>query len=186
MRLSKSKRASLNLSINAIVILILAFSMLGLGLAFIRGMFQKMEDRAGGALGVEQLINPPTRNNVMVTQPADTAMRAREQKSILIGFLNTYGDDASCGLSVAASAGCVISTDLAYSTGARNVVSDEISIWKIIVPSGLNAAGQIGTHLCSATILCCQTGQMGTTGVCTSDAAKLGATSRDFSVKITS
>ncbi|MBW2979816.1 hypothetical protein KY360_00185 [Candidatus Woesearchaeota archaeon] len=164
MRLSKSKRASLSLSINAIVILILAFSMLGLGLAFVRGMFQKMEDRASGALGVEQLINPPTRNNVMITQPADTVMRSREQKSVLIGFLNTFGADASCTLSVA---GCTISPNLAFSGTARGVVSDEISIWKIIVPSELTA----GTYLCTATIDCGLT---------------YGTTSRDFSVKISS
>ena len=44
-----SKKGSLSLSINAIVVLILAITMLGLGLAFIRGLF-------GGAVGKLQEI----------------------------------------------------------------------------------------------------------------------------------
>jgi hypothetical protein len=36
-----SKKGSLNLSINAVVVIVLAITMLGLGLAFIRGMFAK-------------------------------------------------------------------------------------------------------------------------------------------------
>jgi hypothetical protein len=38
------KRASLSLSVNAIVVLILAIVMLGLGMAFIRGMFGKVSE----------------------------------------------------------------------------------------------------------------------------------------------
>lgn len=42
-----SKKASLNLSINAIVILILAITMLGLGLGFMKGMFGKVTGELG-------------------------------------------------------------------------------------------------------------------------------------------
>lgn len=52
----RAKRGSLSLSINAIVVLILAITMLGLGLAFIRGLFggavQKLTD-IYGSLGEE-------------------------------------------------------------------------------------------------------------------------------------
>jgi hypothetical protein len=40
-KLMRSKKGGMELSINTIVILILAITMLGLGLTFIRGMMQK-------------------------------------------------------------------------------------------------------------------------------------------------
>ncbi|MBN1502960.1 hypothetical protein JW930_05440 [Candidatus Woesearchaeota archaeon] len=46
----KSKRGSLNLSINAIVVLILAITMLGLGLGFIRGTFKSATEGIGKSL----------------------------------------------------------------------------------------------------------------------------------------
>lgn len=44
------RRASLNLSINAIVVLILAITMLGLGLGFIRGTFKSATEGIGKSL----------------------------------------------------------------------------------------------------------------------------------------
>ena len=47
MSLSRRKRASLNLSINAIVVLILAITMLGLGLAFMKKSFGGVTEKFG-------------------------------------------------------------------------------------------------------------------------------------------
>ena len=38
-----NKKASLNLSVQAIVIVVIAFVVLGLGLGFVRGQFEQME-----------------------------------------------------------------------------------------------------------------------------------------------
>ncbi|MBW3012000.1 hypothetical protein KY311_02360, partial [Candidatus Woesearchaeota archaeon] len=48
------KKASLSLSINAIVVLILAITMLGLGLAFMRGTFGKVTEQFGEISGEVQ------------------------------------------------------------------------------------------------------------------------------------
>ena len=56
----KRKKASLNLSINAIGILILAITMLGLGLTFMRGLFKQMEGKVSEAVSASELTNPPT------------------------------------------------------------------------------------------------------------------------------
>jgi len=47
------KRSSLNLSVNAIVVLIMAITMLGLGLGFIKGMFGKISDKVESQIAAE-------------------------------------------------------------------------------------------------------------------------------------
>ena len=54
------KKADLSLSINAIVILILAITVMGLGLTFIRGLFKGATEKLGSALEATDITNPPT------------------------------------------------------------------------------------------------------------------------------
>ena len=48
------KKGSLNLSIQAIVIIVLAMTILGLGLGFVRGQFQQITSAANAPYGLSQ------------------------------------------------------------------------------------------------------------------------------------
>ena len=91
-----NKKGSLDLSINAIVILILAITMLGLGLAFMRNIFgtatQEFEE-VGGTVQ-KQMIDPmkETDKIVDITNPK-LEMKAGEQKQIFLGFKNEGNND---------------------------------------------------------------------------------------------
>lgn len=54
----KNKKGSLQLSINAIVVLVLAITMLGLGISFTKNMFGKLGDQMLDGIDVEQIANP--------------------------------------------------------------------------------------------------------------------------------
>lgn len=74
----RSKRGALDLSINAIVVLILAITMLGLGLAFIRGLFggavQKLTDIYGS-------LNEEDKKTLMTSQEQVTFLQSDIQVS---------------------------------------------------------------------------------------------------------
>ena len=55
MKITFSKKAGLQMSINAIVVLVMAMVVLGLGLGFIRGMFSSAESKFSGAIDAADL-----------------------------------------------------------------------------------------------------------------------------------
>ena len=87
------KRGSLSLSVNAIVILVLGITMLGLGLAFTKGMF--------GKLGSKLEIPPP---NIPATEDEPIVLPSDEvkvdPKGVTIIPINVYndGDTGTIGL----------------------------------------------------------------------------------------
>lgn len=93
----KSKRGSLSLSINAIVVLILAITMLGLGLAFMTTMF----DRAtrGLADSFDQLSSETEKRmeqdaSWAAISSSATEMGVRDTKPIVIGLKNYDPEDS--------------------------------------------------------------------------------------------
>ena len=87
-----TKKASLNLSINAIVILILAITMLGLGLAFMRNIFgQATGDftEIGGEVQKQIITQMKSSSKVVDLSGAVYKIEPGEKKMVYIGFKNT-------------------------------------------------------------------------------------------------
>ena len=83
------KKASLNLSVNAIVILVLAVVLLGLALAFIRGMFGKMTSKMGEIVDITQIEAKPTAD-MPITMP--NRITIKDRTTVQIGFYNRFGN----------------------------------------------------------------------------------------------
>src|SRR3989338_11650848 len=90
-----NKKASLELSINAIVILILAITMLGLGLGFMRNIFGSATDQFRQVTGAveKQMIDQMKEGNKIVdlSRPKLTIKKGK-QEQIFIGFRNVKED----------------------------------------------------------------------------------------------
>lgn len=84
----RNKRGSLSLSMEAIVILILAVVMLGLGLTFVRTMFQNITDKASTAIDVADLAAKPDSGNIVVFSPANPDVKEKSSKTVQVGFYN--------------------------------------------------------------------------------------------------
>ena len=86
-----TKKASLNLSINAIVILILAITMLGLGLAFMRNIFGSATEEFTAVSGTvkKQMVDQmkETTKIIDISQPK-VSLRQGADTQIFIGFKN--------------------------------------------------------------------------------------------------
>lgn len=82
------KRASLTLSVNAIVVLILAIVMLGLGMAFIRGMFTQTSDIFEQKVAEEpEPVNPSISNPITISRER-IITHTNEVEIVKIGIFN--------------------------------------------------------------------------------------------------
>ncbi|MBS3142697.1 hypothetical protein J4464_04910 [Candidatus Woesearchaeota archaeon] len=80
-----SKKADLNLSIQAIVIIILAITLLGLGLTFMRQFIGRGSESLSGILEGVQLENPAT-SNTPITVKRDITVQTGKTEELLVGF----------------------------------------------------------------------------------------------------
>ncbi|MBI1970537.1 hypothetical protein HYS47_02220 [Candidatus Woesearchaeota archaeon] len=80
------KKASLNLSINAIVVLILAIVMLGLGLAFIRNVFGGATEKIKSGLENVDIRTPASSDNPITI--ADVTMKRTAETRVEVGVYN--------------------------------------------------------------------------------------------------
>ena len=89
---NKCRKASLNLSINAIVVLILAITMLGLGLGFIRTMFKGATSKLGSAVEGVSLKNPADASNPL-TMDEKIDIKQGGENQIEVGIYNKLSDE---------------------------------------------------------------------------------------------
>jgi len=87
LRIVKSKNAALELSINAIIILILAITMLGLGLTFTRGLFKSASSKMFQAVEGTSLKNPADAEHP-VTIDEQLQLKRNAQERLEVGFYN--------------------------------------------------------------------------------------------------
>lgn len=106
-----NKKGALELSINAIVILIIAITMLGLGLGFVRGMFGKASGQFDELTGAEPEPPIPSSSNPVTLSREVLIVSAGSMVALKVGFYNPTGsgitpaititgsddDDAKCG-----------------------------------------------------------------------------------------
>ena len=83
-----NKKAALNLSVQAIVILVIAFVVLGLALTLTRYIFGVAQEKAGTAIDIIELESKPTSDNP-ITLPRTVIVAKGESIPMDIGVYNT-------------------------------------------------------------------------------------------------
>lgn len=89
------KKGALELSVNAIVILIIAISMLGLGLGFVRGMFGKTSGQFEELIGAEQDPPTPTGSDPITLSKERVITSPKSPIVVKVGVYNPTGDEWS-------------------------------------------------------------------------------------------
>ena len=91
-----NKKASLNLSIQAIVIVVIAFVVLGLGLGFVRGQFKSITETSSGVQEQirQQILEDLRTGDKKLSFPATTlSIEKGESSDIAIGVKNTQNQE---------------------------------------------------------------------------------------------
>lgn len=87
----RRKKGSLNISVEAIIILIFAITMLGLGLGFIRGMFSKVSTQLEQQVANEPDPGSPTGAMPITLSRESIITNQGEQQVLKVGIYNSGG-----------------------------------------------------------------------------------------------
>jgi hypothetical protein len=134
----RSRKGSLELSVNAIVILVMAIAVLGIGLAFVRGALTGAQEKVFTAIKNSELENPASADRPAT---ADLSTKVKNDKSaeIKLGFYNSgsspvdvypfLGDCVKAGTAQSVTSVFTISTgfqkvDPGVAIGFRGYVND--------------------------------------------------------------
>lgn len=118
----KNKKGDLSLSINAIVILILAITMLGLGLAFLRGTFKKTTEQFAEVSGTvkEQIVDEikSKGEKLFIRGEPEIDVKIGETKETFFGIKNVLEIDQTFAITTACdrAIGTGIPGDITLST----------------------------------------------------------------------
>ena len=205
----RNKKGDLSLSINAIIILILAITMLGLGLSFIRGLFTAAEGKVEEVTSATELVNPPTRDNPVTLTPSELDVRQSKRDKITLAFLNSLGDRKKCKLFVTAddkatnsqleigtadltvegnSEDAIITNLVIYNKDEHTLDVDQINRWILAVDGSKsvkksdNAVSEEGTYVLRSSMCCTDT--TGTPDLACATAGFVQAT-KDMIIKVT-
>jgi hypothetical protein len=156
------KKGDLSLSMNAIVVLIMAITLLGLGLGFMRGLFSNMTTKVGQAIDANDLTTPPNPDNQVTVTPSDFTMK--DKSKITVAFLNTYGGaENNCGIIADADLSCQTKQEdcdsvpvFTWSIEPVKMIKDQIVAWTVAIsgPTGSDDNAGDCTFLCTAKITC--------------------------------
>lgn len=97
MRKNMKKRGALELSVNSIVIMVIAFVVLGLILTFTRMIFKTAEEKTVGAFAITDLETKPTAENP-ITFPRTVNIKKDGKETMKIGFYNRGSDTAEAAV----------------------------------------------------------------------------------------
>lgn len=106
-KLGKYKKAGMELSINAIVILIIAMVVLGIAILFVRGMFGKIGERVGREIAKGEIAVPATPETPLTIDKEILISKAELKKNVEISVYNPLSNDVS---DVRLNLSCVNST----------------------------------------------------------------------------
>ncbi|TKJ17738.1 hypothetical protein CEE44_04360 [Candidatus Woesearchaeota archaeon B3_Woes] len=158
----RNKRAALNLSINAIVVLILAITMLGLGLSFMRNIFgsatQEFEE-VGGTVRKQMIDQMKESDNTVDLSRPKVELKAGEETQIFIGFKNdgnvqryfqvsttgssstTLGDADTCNILDNTGDKIIY---LEFKTGETEVLKGEV----VVLPLNVKTSSDVDQDTC--------------------------------------
>ena len=129
------RRGSLNLSVNAIVILIMAIAILGLSLGFIKGTFDKLTKDFEGAAAEEPDPAVATADEPLTMSRERIIMGSEEVDALKVGVYNTEADAVGpAGLLV----DCIPALDVefVYSSQTRKIQPQETADYVLLIESG--------------------------------------------------
>lgn len=147
------RKGSLSLSTNAIVTIVLAFVMLGLGLSIIRTLGSNTSDAIPKALNLADLEQKPTADKPLTVDTIRLQGGATARTQIKLGFYNTAGIELTnvgfqidkCLNPAGAVGSQEITSDLpVFTTLGSTVKASEIAALNVVVTkgTGLQTAGQ--------------------------------------------
>ncbi len=93
-----NKKASLEIGVNTIVILVIAMVLLGLGIGFIRGLFQQA-NVLPALIDTDQFDTPPTAQEPIRLTPSSIDIKRGDSKEVKVGIYNT-GNQDTFGVSI--------------------------------------------------------------------------------------
>jgi hypothetical protein len=88
MRTTCNKKGALDLSVNSIIVFVLAFAMLAVGLFFTNYVRTKMLEGTEGMVDITKLENPPDSINPITLPSDEISLKRMTVKKINIGFYN--------------------------------------------------------------------------------------------------
>lgn len=139
-----SKKGALDVSINAIVVIIFAITMLSLGLAFMRGTFGKIGGQVDGIISNAQLDNPPSAENPFVLSANQITVKKGQTTTLKIGYYNDGTDKQTVDFIASCPQGPVVSPDRVNDRGVN--MGDSLA-WQV----SIKATNTPNTYTCSAT-----------------------------------
>ena len=155
---------------NAIVVLILAITMLGLGLTFMRGLFKQATERVTEAVSSQELTNPPTRDNPLTAAPGEASFRDTKKQKVLLAFMNPEAGAKYCQLGIEDSSGNDVSTSCSSSCATDKIAifndavsssaldPDQINVWTLVIDgSTITWGGDTSKTYVLSSNMCCET-----------------------------
>ena len=153
------RKADLSLSINAIVILILAITMLGLGLAFLRGTFKKTTEQFAEVSGTvkEQIVDEikSKGEKLFVRGSPSIDIKRGETKDVYYGIKNVLDTEPSSTFTIATSCsngiggGNAVKLVLSHET-TKAIKPGEYAVMTLIIKSDSDTDAD--TYPCSMTV----------------------------------
>ncbi len=146
----RSKKADLNMSIQAIVIIVLAMTLLGLGINFIRGQFGSLTETTSSVQEQikQQILDDLRTGNKKLSFPASEVTMERSDATVIaIGVKNTGNQQLEFKIDM----GCTQEgIDFLYQADKPYTLSTADAQ---VYPIRVTAPATTGTFLCSVTIL---------------------------------
>ena len=156
-----NKKGGLEISINAIVILILAITVLGIGLGFIRGMFKSTIGQLGEVsedIENDMINRIRERNERLVLREEDIEIKKSTEKKIYFGIRNeeddetTFDIDFKCDSAVGDISPTEIEEYITFNVfkETKMLERDEIMVLPAVIKVSPNAVATM--YMCTATI----------------------------------
>lgn len=154
--MNHNKRGSLNLSINAIVVLILAITMLSLGLAFMKGLFKKTTgqlEQVGTDIKNQMIEQLRTSSDKLTLNQEDIEIARGEKIEIYYGIKNVEMDNNAFTIGVSCTEALGDAVPLSVNAGdieifseSRSLEKGEIDVQKMIIT--IPSQADPTTHSC--------------------------------------
>ena len=145
----KNKKGSMEMSINSIVILVMAMALLGLGLTFIRGMMGGATSKLGGSIEAADLSEPPT-SEKPITMDRSVKIKSGSNVKLKIGYYNTGNQKVTGAVPTVKSCTDLAAGDLTITALSQDVNPGSAVGFEVIMKVKTGVAQ--GTYGCSLKI----------------------------------
>ena len=143
----RGKKGALDVSINSIVVIIFAIMMLGLGIAFINGMFGGITGQVNDIVKGSQLQKIPTVDDPFTLSTTQLEMARKETKVLEVGYYNSENAAKQITLDISCSSATGISIKNP-GTAARTVAPSDTIGWRVSITTASTTVSD--TYSCTA------------------------------------